>query len=417
MLAEALSKLYERVPLGMRLGLGPMIEACALHGNPERSFASVHVAGTNGKGSVSAMVESIARAHGLKVGLYTSPHLCRFAERIRIDGAPIEDGALAAVLHGVLDGSPDLSFFEAATLAAFVAFREARVDLAVVEVGLGGKLDATNVLVKPAAAAITRIALDHTDRLGPTLVDIAREKAGIAKPGLEIVVGPTSGDVRKAIDEVAHAHGATTLDAEGDDTRRALAGGWLPLAGAHQVQNAAIAIRLAKQLGLGEEAILRGLAATRWPGRLEVIEQPDGPYLLDAAHNPDGTEALAQHLEALEGPRGPTVATGGPRRGVLVFGALADKAWPAMIDRLGPLFPGGRIYVAPPSSQARAAAEPSAIAARFPGAEARSVGDALALARVTAPPGSLVVVAGSIFLVGEARAKLLSLPFDRFVAL
>jgi dihydrofolate synthase/folylpolyglutamate synthase len=413
-LAEALSKLYERIPLGMRLGLGPMIEACARRGNPERSFASVHVAGTNGKGSVSAMVESIARAHGLKVGLYTSPHLCRFAERIRIDGAPIEDGALAEVLHEVLDGAPDLSFFEAATLAAFVAFRQARVDLAVVEVGLGGRLDATNVLVKPAAAAITRIALDHTDRLGPTLVDIAREKAGIAKPGLEIVVGPMKGEVRAAIDEVAHSNGATTIEAEGEDTRRDLSGGWLPLAGEHQIRNAAIAYRLGKQLGFAEEAILRGLRETRWPGRLEVIERPDGPYLLDAAHNPDGAEALAHHLEASKRVGGQVDAPGARFRGVLVFGALADKAWPAMIDRLGPLFPGGRVYVSP---QGRAAAAPSAIAARSPGKEARSVGEALALARVMAPPGSLVVVAGSIFLVGEARAALLSLPFDRTVAL
>src|SRR5580698_1143434 len=163
----------------MRLGLGPMRDACARMGHPEDAFAAVHVAGTNGKGSVCAMLESIARAQGLRTGLYTSPHLCRFAERIRIDGEPISDPQLADLLYGALHEGPDLSFFEVATLTAFLAFRQASVDVGILEVGLGGRLDATNVLPQVRAAAITRIALDHADRLGPTLVDIAREKAGI----------------------------------------------------------------------------------------------------------------------------------------------------------------------------------------------------------------------------------------------
>ncbi len=188
-LEHALALLYARIPLGMRLGLDPMLEACARSGHPERAFAAVHVAGTNGKGSVCAMVEAIARAEGYKTGLYTSPHLSRFAERIRLDGEPLSDDALASVLDRALRAGADLSFFEAATLAAFLAFRDARVDIAIVEVGIGGRLDATNVIPKPRAAAITRIALDHTDRLGSTLVEIAREKAGIAKPGLEIALG------------------------------------------------------------------------------------------------------------------------------------------------------------------------------------------------------------------------------------
>src|SRR5580704_6647193 len=194
----------------MRLGLEPMREACARFGNPERAFESVHVAGTNGKGSVCAMVESIARAAARRTGMFTSPHLCRFAERIRIAGEPLDDATLEDTLDRALDGAPELSFFETATLAAFLAFREANVDFAIVEVGIGGRLDATNVLPRPRAAAITRIALDHTDRLGPTLVEIAREKAGIAKAGLDLVVGPLPADARAAVDEVARSLGATT---------------------------------------------------------------------------------------------------------------------------------------------------------------------------------------------------------------
>jgi len=315
---------------------------------------------------------------------------------------PIDDAALAELLERVLDGAPDLSFFETLTLAAFVAFREAKVDVGVVEVGLGGRLDATNVLERPRATAITRIALDHVDRLGPTLVDIAREKAGIAKTGVPMFLGPMTGEVRAAIDEVAAARGATTVDAADPATMAVASRAELALAGAHQIVNAAIAVRLAKALGIAEAAIARGLHDTRWPGRLERIERPEGPYLLDAAHNPDGIEALARHL------------ADHPAEGrTLVFGALGDKAWTSMIDRLAPLFPAGRVYVAP---QGRAPAAPDAIAARHPGRTAASVKEACAAARALAGTRE-VVVAGSIFLVGEARAGLLSLPFDRFVAL
>jgi len=401
-LGRTLERLYERVPLGMRLGLGPMAEACARFGHPERGFEAAHVAGTNGKGSTCAMVEAMARASGRRVGLYTSPHLCRVAERIRIDGEPIGDGALTDLLDRVLAGAPDLSFFETLTLAAFVAFREARIDVGVVEVGLGGRLDATNVLERPTATAITNIALDHVDRLGPELVDIAREKAAIAKPGVPMILGPVSAEVRAAIDEVAAARGATTVAAGDDETRALVASSSLPLAGAHQISNAAVAVRVARELRVADAAIVRGLSETRWPGRLERIARPEGPYLLDAAHNPDGVEALARHLEG---------APDGAR--TLVFGALGDKAWAAMIDRLAPLFPTGRVYVAP---QGRAPAPPAEIALRHPGQIAATVMDACRLARARAGRAE-VVVAGSIFLVGEARAAILSLPFDRVVAL
>jgi dihydrofolate synthase/folylpolyglutamate synthase len=399
-LEEALRDLYARVPRGMRLGLDAMREACAAMGNPEVAFPAVHVAGTNGKGSVCAMVEASARAAGLRTGMYTSPHLCRFAERIRIDGEPIDDATLAHLLRRVLDAAPELSFFETATLAAFVAFREAKVDLAVIEVGIGGRLDATNVSPPPRAAAITRIAFDHMDRLGGTLIEIAREKAGIAKPGVPIVVGPVDPDVRAAIDEVARAHGATTIDGT---LGEALVPPALP--GAHQRANALVAAGVAKLAGIDDFAIARGIATTRWPGRLERIEAKDGAYLLDGAHNPDGAAALAQHVRSDALARGTPIA--------IVFGALADKAWPQMLDRIAPLS-HHRVYVPP---QGRAATPPSEIAERHAGHIASTAPEALATARRLVGKDGLVVVCGSIYLVGEVRAILLDLPRDPPVAL
>jgi dihydrofolate synthase/folylpolyglutamate synthase len=393
-LADALRKLYERIPLGMRLGLGPMLEACARSGNPERDFPVVHVAGTNGKGSVSAMVEAVARSHGMRTGLYTSPHLCRFAERIRLDGEPVTDDALAALLGRALDEGTDLSFFETATLAAFLAFRDARVDVAIIEVGLGGRLDATNVIPTPRAAAITRIALDHTDRLGTTLVEIAREKAGIAKPGLDLVLGPTPPDVRRAIDEVAHASGATTTMLDESAPLPARVG----LAGAHQRDNARIAAELGRRIGAPVRAIEEGIAGVRWPGRLERI----GSVLLDAAHNPDGAEALAAHVRTLGIP---------PERVALLFGTLLDKDWAPMLDTLAPLA-NSRIYVAP-SGASRSVVDPSAMVARHSGAISASLSEALDASR----QAGLTIVAGSLVLVGQARALLLGLPRDPSVAL
>jgi dihydrofolate synthase/folylpolyglutamate synthase len=394
-----LERLYARAPLGMRLGLDPMAQACADEGHPERAFAAVHVAGTNGKGSVSAMLERIARESGLRTGLYTSPHLCRFAERIRIGGEPIAQGALDEHLARALAHEP-LSFFETATLAAFLALRDAGVDLAIVEVGLGGRLDATNVIPAPRAAAITRIALDHTQLLGDTLEAIAAEKAGIAKPGLDLVVGPSSPPVLEAIRETARAAGATVSLAEDD----AEAAEWLQharigLAGAHQRDNARIAYVLGRRIGATPEACARGIANVEWPGRLETIRDGERTVLLDAAHNPDGAAALARHLAARD-----------PQKTALVFGTLADKAWPEMIDALAP-HAAHRFYVRP---QGRAATDPAAIAARCPGTVADGVAEAWELARRAAP---FVVACGSVYVIGALRALLLDLPRDPPIAL
>jgi dihydrofolate synthase / folylpolyglutamate synthase len=394
-LQSALNKLYARIPLGMRLGLEPMRGACDQMGHPERAFPAVHVAGTNGKGSVCAMVEAIARAQGLKTGMYTSPHLCRFSERIRVAGNPIDDGPLESFLSRALDSEPALSFFEAATLAAFLAFREAGVDLAIIEVGLGGRLDATNVIPTPRAAAITRIALDHTDRLGPTLVHIAREKAGIAKPGLDIALGPMTPEVRAAIDEVARAEGATTSAVEAFPGPLRVG-----LAGEHQRENARIAAALGVRIGAPAEAIEAGIARAIWPGRLERV----GAVLLDAAHNADGAEALSRYVRTLGLP---------PAAVALVFGTLADKDWGTMLDALAPLATT-RCYVAPQEA-ARGSADVAAMAARHPGATAASISEVLS--RLASQRFELIVVAGSIALIGRARAALLGLACDAPVAL
>jgi dihydrofolate synthase/folylpolyglutamate synthase len=410
-LSRALDALYARIPLGMRLGLDPMRAACTLAGNPERAFHVVHVAGTNGKGSTCAMVESMARAAGKKTGLYTSPHLCRFAERIRIDGEPISDDELAGVLERALHIGPELSFFEIATLAAFLAFRDHAVDLAVIEVGIGGRLDATNVVPKPLVSAITRVAFDHMDKLGNTLEEIAREKAGIAKSGVPLVLGPMAPEVRAAALEVALAAGALPI-VMGDDpdavTRDAIA---LGLRGAHQHDNARIATRIARELGINEAARRVGLTSTRWPGRYEQLDIGAGPlrgsWILDGAHNPDGAHAL---VLALGDPR---AGEGGATPGAMIFGALADKAWASMLDVLAAL-PCPRVYAAP---RGRAATDPAILARHVPGHVAASLPDALAHARSLAKDGAPVVVCGSLYLVGQARAQLLGLPEDPPVAL
>ena len=410
-LRRALHDLYARVPLGMRLGLEAMRAACTRAGNPELSFEVAHVAGTNGKGSTCAMLESMARAGGKKTGLYTSPHLCRFAERIRIDGEPLGDDALADVLERALETGPDLSFFETATLAAFLAFRDAHVDVAIIEVGIGGRLDATNVVPKPRVTAITRIAFDHMDLLGDTLELIAREKAGIARPGVAMILGPMAPEVRAAALDVALAAGALPI-VMGDDPD-AVARESLPIAlrGAYQHDNARIAARIARELGIGEVARREGLAKTSWPGRFEHVEIDSGPlrgsWLLDGAHNPDGARALALAI-ADEGARGVSAP------GAMVFGALAEKAWPEMLEILAQVA-CPRIYVAP---HGRAAADPAALAAHVAGRIAPALPEALRLARAAAgSTGAPVVVCGSLYLVGEARALLLDLEVDPPVAL
>jgi dihydrofolate synthase/folylpolyglutamate synthase len=395
-LGGALAALYRRVPLGMRPGLDAMRAACARAGHPERAFAAVHVAGTNGKGSTCAMIESIARDAGLRTGLYTSPHLVRFAERIRVDGTALADDELHPVLDEAL--AHDLSFFETATLAAFLAFRARKVDLAIVEVGIGGRLDATNVLPSPRCCAVSRVALDHQDRLGDTVEAIAREKAAIAKPGSPIVLSRATAPVRAAMVEVAEAAGARVVETSEDVPLPHVA-----LEGEHQRENAMLAWHVARELGIAEASRARGLGNVTWPGRLERIATDAGEYVLDGAHNPDGMTALVRALH-----RSPPAA--------IVFGAVGDKAWREMLATLATL-DAPRVYVAPPLAPAgRGAASLEDLHALRSGLGASSVEDALCIARDVADRGS-VLVCGSLYLVGRARSVLLRLPADPVVAL
>ncbi|HYD41961.1 MAG TPA: folylpolyglutamate synthase/dihydrofolate synthase family protein [Anaeromyxobacter sp.] len=398
---DPLDYLQRLQPLAMRFGLERMERALAALGHPERRYPVLHVAGTNGKGSTCAMAAAALRAAGHRVGLYTSPHLVRFHERIVVDGAPIADGALAARVEEVRRACPwheegredeRLTYFEFATLLGLLEFAIERVDVAVVEVGLGGRWDATNA-VAPAVTAVARIGLDHTQLLGDTVELVAREKAGIFKPGVPAVVhADQPGGALEVLREEAARRGApfTVAPAAWD--------GPIGLAGPHQRTNAALAAAALRALDARgvrapEDAIAEGIARARWPGRLEEV----GGVLLDGAHNPQGAAALADGLRALH-----------PGRPVeLVFGVLADKDHAGMLTALAPAV--RRVHVlAPNSPRARPAADVEALA-RSLGVAADvhpDLADALACARRAATDAGLVCVAGSLYLVGEARERL-----------
>jgi dihydrofolate synthase/folylpolyglutamate synthase len=401
-LKATLERLYALALHGRKLGLERVQAACDKLGNPERSFQAVHVAGTNGKGTVTAFVGSMARAAGLRVGVYTSPHLCRFAERINIGGAPLEDDKLVVYLNQVMDVGPDLTFFEVATVAAFLAFRDARVELAVLEVGLGGRLDATNVIPPPRVAAITRVSYDHMAELGDSLSQIAFEKAGIIKAGSAVVLGKLHPDARAQAEKRMAEVGAREVPLGSPEPvpGAPLAYPRVALVGS----NLAVAVTIGRELGFSPEVLAKGVEQTVWPGRNELLHRNGQELtLLDCAHNPDGAVALSHALD-------PSVLGDIESRKeiALVFGAIATKNWRAMLKRLESVA-GHRVFVAPPVKRA---VDPYEMSAAVAGEVAEGVPDALARARQLVGPRGLVVVTGSIFLVGAARASLLNLPTD-----
>jgi dihydrofolate synthase/folylpolyglutamate synthase len=428
-------RLLGRAGRGMVLGLDRMQSSLAAIGDPQQGLAFVHVAGSNGKGSVCAMLESIARRAGIRTGLYTSPHLCRFAERIRIDNQPLADEAFEEALAVVFErGSPELTFFETLTAAAFHALRQQGAELSILEVGLGGRLDATNVIARPEVTAITSIALEHTSLLGTTLEQIAREKAGILKRGVPVVLGPLDPQADSAVQDVAAEAGAgpivrvvardaaqkdaIAVHATADHTVEVIApSAWgteqrvtasLGLRGPHQVLNAAVATGLAWHLQrrwprIGE-TIGEGLSKASWPGRLESIDRGGVRVLLDCAHNPHGAQALAVAL------RGEGVE---PHRTVLVFGALADKSWSEMLAILAPLG-RSRVYTEP---KGRPAASLDALCRLSPGDCVPEPAQAIERALAMAAAGETVLVTGSIYLVGQIRGHLLDIECDPVVAL
>jgi len=313
---------------GIKLGLDNMKEFLSRIGNPHAGFPCVHVTGTNGKGSVCTYLTDIMTEHGLKVGLYTSPHLVDFRERIRIgdEEIPEEDvvrigNNLRAVMESMSSEGPEkqLTFFEFTTGLAFEYFREMNVDFVIAEVGMGGRLDATNVL-QPEVAVITRVGMEHTDYLGKTVEDIAREKAGIIKPGADVVTCERNPDVISIISSVCEKHGCRLLRIDDDfavsNIRQTLEGTSFDysggasisdvrtgLLGAFQAENAGIAIAVIERLRqrdiqVSDKEILRGIARSRWPGRLEIVSK-DPLVVLDGGHNPEGIRTTVAVLRSL----------------------------------------------------------------------------------------------------------------------
>lgn len=398
-----------------KLGLERIRATLASLGNPQDRLRIIHVAGTNGKGSTCAMIEAGLRAGGLRTGLFTSPHLAEPTERIRIDGAPVSAERFAAAFGRVhqcvetllAEGAIDwhTTYFETVTAMAFAVFEEEDVDVVVLEVGLGGRLDATNV-VKPRLSVITPIDFDHEAYLGSSIEAIAGEKAGILKAGLPAVFAPQRPEAARVLEARALDLGVPVvrvadwridelhLDARGSSFR--LSGGRslhiaCPLAGEHQVQNAATAAVALAQDGLADDAIERGIAAARWPGRLErVSENPE--IVLDGAHNPAGARALAAYIDRFYSGR----------RVRLIYGAMRDKA----VDEIGGLlFPRAAQVIVTAPQQARAMA-PEAILHHFAHADMRvAAGIQAALAMVAgAGEKDAIFITGSLFLVAEARA-------------
>ncbi|MBW2191005.1 MAG: bifunctional folylpolyglutamate synthase/dihydrofolate synthase [Deltaproteobacteria bacterium] len=418
---EALRWLYGLESRGIKLGLDRIAEAAELRGHPERATRFVHVAGTNGKGSVATMVESVMRAAGYRTGQFASPHLQRYVERVRIGGRPISEREAANRIEELRADTrlPPLSFFEYTTMLAFEAFRDARCDIVVLEVGLGGRLDSTNI-VTPEVSVITNISLEHQRILGDTLAKIAREKAGVLKPGVPCVVGARGKSARRAISMRASAVGAPLrwidrdFESAWDGRSLSVRVGerrWsklrLGLRGDYQGDNAACVLATLVELQerdfkVSDAHVRSGLKRARWPGRLEWHRgQP--AFLFDAAHNATGCDTLARYLDDLEFPG----------RVVLLFGAMHDKdhrrmlaAFDGRVDR--------RIYAAPELARSEG---PERLAKIRKGTVARSIRDAVARAKRAAGPDGLVVVAGSIFLLAETRALVKNVATDPPIAM
>jgi dihydrofolate synthase/folylpolyglutamate synthase len=421
---EALGYTTSLVKFGIQLGLERFQELLRRVGSPHTAFRAVHVAGTNGKGSTTTLIAAVLREAGYRTACYLSPHLFDFRERIQIDGVPIPPEAFARQVARLkpeieaLAQDPrygQTTEFELITAAAFGYFAEQKVDVAVLEVGLGGRLDATNVIPPPLVAVITSIGFDHQEVLGHSLRQIAREKAGILKPGVPVVTGVTQPEALQAIEETAHGLGCTlhtvakaapayaryTTDASGLSLwwpGRPLRGLRLALRGPFQQANAAMAataLRILAEQGLAipEEVLRRGLEQARLPGRFQVLRlgPPPRVLVLDVAHNQDGARALAEALKA----------TFPERKGLFVVGMKANhdpvEFLPPLRDRID------RLWVSQPRHSPRPVEELLAVA-RGLGLEVEALPDipqALARALAQAEPEQPVVLTGSLLTVGE----------------
>lgn len=396
----------------IRLGLGPISRLLTSLGNPHRTFPSVLIGGTNGKGSIAATLASVLSASSLKTGLYTSPHLVDIRERIRIDGEMISDGELDNLIDEVARSvKEEITYFEFLTALAFLYFQRKKIDIAVLEVGLGGRLDATNV-VSPLVAIISNISLEHQRLLGRRLTEIAREKGGIIKEGGILITGARQKKVLSLLREICEEKGAKLLrlgkefrirpEPDGTFTFFSQYGKMTslstPLVGRHQKENAALALAAAEILRergfpINEESIREGLKKTRWEGRLEVLRS--SPLLVvDGGHNPAGMTALVDTLK-----RDFTY-----RHLILIFGALDDKNYSSMLKKILPLT-SFTIVTEPDTPRAVPASCLAETASRLhPFVEVSpKPGEALNRALAMANPDDLILATGSLYLVGEIK--------------
>lgn len=428
--SDAIEFLYSLRWFGAKFGLANTFKLAALAGNPQNQLRFIHVAGTNGKGSTCAMVESICRAAGLRVGLFTSPHLVAFSERIQVNRRPIPESEVARLVQEFqlllkqfpTDEHP--TFFEVVTVMALRHFAAQNCDLVIWETGLGGRLDATNI-VQPLASVITNIQYDHQKYLGESLASIAAEKAGIIKPGIPVVTATDAPEALEVIRQTAQArHASLTLVRPEQAHQPPLDALSLPLLGEHQRMNAAVALATVQVLGqldlpalpghgtetaeistrlkaglqtaARDQTIRLGLSRVHWPGRLQLVTRPSGQrILLDGAHNLSGAQCLAAALHTCFAEAKPA----------FILGILRDKDWEHMCGILAPL--ASRILLVPVHSERTA--EPHGLAEvchRVNPRAAVSEHPSLEAALADAAQESFVVVAGSLYLIGEAMELL-----------
>ena len=425
---ETIDYLFGLQKHGIKFGLSNSRRLMGLMGDPHLRFRSVHIAGTNGKGSTAAFLAGMLLAAGYRVGLYTSPHLVSFIERIRINNIPVTEDRVIDLAERVrtrYEGLPSSegggitpTFFEVTTAMAFTCFAEERVDVAVVEAGMGGRLDSTNVIT-PLVSVITNIDVEHAEFLGDTIEKIAEEKAGIIKQGVPVVTGAVQPEAIAVIGRKAASSGAPVYRFPKDFRAEPAAGAGyqefdyrgigscvrglrIAMVGRHQVGNACLALAAieclsGRGLAVPEAALRNGLAGAAWEGRLErVAERPD--IYLDGAHNPASARVLADAVRDLKE---------GYCHLVLVIGILMDKDYRGIVSQLAPL--ADRIVVTKPRySRALDVGSLAAEIGVFPGTvdSAETVAEAIGLARQGAAENDLILITGSLYTVGDARAVL-----------
>lgn len=410
---------------GINLGIGPISRLLAHLDNPQTKYKTVLVGGTNGKGSTAAILSSILMKEGMDVGLYTSPHICDFRERIRINGRMIPEDALYTLINQVREEiKEDVTYFEFTTALAFLYFSRCKVDIAVVEVGMGGRLDATNLMF-PEVSVITNVSLEHQKYLGNDLESIAREKGGIIKENGICVTAARGRKVIDTLEKICNQRGSAFYRTGRDIKVRRLGKGSFSyyginksyrglrnsLAGGHQIENAALALAVvdiltAKGMDINDNSVIEGLRDVKWEGRLELVSRNPG-IVVDGAHNPAGISSLCNSLPA----------DFSYRRLIVVFGVLRDKDYAGMLKRLMPL--ADRIILTRPKEERAACIEDLLSVTSLYHDHAEAIADsaeALARARFLAGVDDLVCVTGSLYLVGEIKEHLsFDLPKNRLL--